>query len=481
MNDYTDPVMVVEVDYGTEYILPSNSYTAPTYYEFSGWLVNGTTYAVGAAVTITEDTTIKPNWTKIQYTIAFDANGGTGSMSAITKDAGTSYTLPASTFAAPSSKTFSGWSVSGTTALWKSSGYTDSDSGTTVNILSDSEITNSNHKNNTNILMVLQAEGETTQVPVPTGFTYLEGTGDTGLVVKDSSGNEFVWIPVSDVTKMYTTGSATSLNHYNSSFSVTTTKWGVGTFATMSTPNSTSYREPAVLVGSGGTTYDAASANYIKAGFTSLENFATDMNNEFNGMIQSVTQYGGFYVGRYELGYENSEVVCKPGVLGLTAASAPSSDEYGNYAGSSETSTWYGLYKACKGFTQGGVQSSMIWGSQWDAMLNFIEDHALETAPGVRKLTGAYGNEYKHVHDTSTGLYDWTAIAYNNYRRAVRGGYYGNTYSASYRDVGTPTSNYNFFGTRVQLYIKVNEYTDVDTGATVNVLSDSDITNENLR
>ena len=427
-----------------------------------GSVTNGST----SNYTLTGDTSISFT---IKARITFKANGGSGTMSNKYATLNSSYTLPACTFTAPSGKEFNGWLVGSTTyavgskitisgnttvtAQWKTSGLVNPEGGT-VNILSNSDITNSNLNNNANISMVVQAPGETTQVPVPTGFTYYLGTGDTGLVVKDGSGNEFVWIPVADVTKMYTTGNATSLSHYNPSFSVTTTKWGAGTLATMSKPNSTSYREPAVLVGSGGTSYDAASANYKKAGFTSLENFATDMKNEFNGMIESISNYGGFYVGRYELGYENSEVVCKSGVMSLTAAESSSSDEYGNYAGSSETSTWYGLYKACKGFTQGGVQSSMIWGSQWDVMLNFIGDNALETTPGVRKLTGAYGDEYKHVHETSTGLYDWTAIASNNYRRAVRGGYYGNAYSASYRDVGTPTSNYNFFGTRAQLYIK---------------------------
>ena len=37
-------------------------------------------------------------------------------------------------------------------------------------------------------------------VPVPKGFTYKEGTKDTGLVIKDDKGNEFVWVPATEST-----------------------------------------------------------------------------------------------------------------------------------------------------------------------------------------------------------------------------------------------------------------------------------------
>ena len=282
--------------------------------------------------------------------------------------------------------------------------------GSIVNVLNSNEIDalgNANLKNSS-VKMVVKADTDIGVVPIPTGFDYLEGTEKKGLVIKDSRDNEFVWIPVSDVTTMYESGAETSMNHADSNFSIKTDKWGKGSFASMSTPNSKSYREPAVVVGNDGTRYDAT--DYAKAGsFSSLADFAADLKNEFNGMIESVGKYGGFYVGRYELGYD-SGVVCRAGVMELTAASTSGSDSYGNYAGTSDTSTWYGLYKACKSFTSGGVKSSMIWGCQWDAMVSFIGDHTTAKL-GVRKLTGEYGDEYKNVHDTSTGLFDWTATA----------------------------------------------------------------------
>ena len=37
-------------------------------------------------------------------------------------------------------------------------------------------------------------------VPIPKGFTYKEGTKDTGLVIQDEKGNEFVWVPATEST-----------------------------------------------------------------------------------------------------------------------------------------------------------------------------------------------------------------------------------------------------------------------------------------
>ena len=75
-------------------------------------------------------------------------------------------------------------------------------SGEQVIVLADSEITNANYKNNGNISQVLKAEDETIEVPIPRGATYVEGTGDTGLVI-EHNGNEYVWIPVPDASVMY--------------------------------------------------------------------------------------------------------------------------------------------------------------------------------------------------------------------------------------------------------------------------------------
>ena len=53
-------------------------------------------------------------WEDILYTVTFDANGGTGSMDAVTVASGESYDLPECGFTAPEGKQFKAWSVGGT-------------------------------------------------------------------------------------------------------------------------------------------------------------------------------------------------------------------------------------------------------------------------------------------------------------------------------------------------------------------------------
>lgn len=48
-----------------------------------------------------------------EYTVSFEANGGSGSMADVTVEDGDSYTLPACAFTAPSGYEFSAWSVNG--------------------------------------------------------------------------------------------------------------------------------------------------------------------------------------------------------------------------------------------------------------------------------------------------------------------------------------------------------------------------------
>ena len=98
----------------------------------------------------------------------------------------------------------------------------------------------------------------------------------------------------------------------------------------------------------------------------------------------------------------------------------------------------------------------MIWGTQWDAMVNFIGNHTA-TEPGLRYLTGAseYNDKYKNVYDTSTGIvYEWTAAAIGNSGRAYRGGSHYNADASSYRGNDLAYRTRENYGTRTQLYIK---------------------------
>ncbi|GEM_PF-5032353 len=63
----------------------------------------------GTALSANATTSLKVTWASAaKYTVSFNGNGGTGSMSAVTDVSG-SYTLPNCGFTAPSNKAFSGW------------------------------------------------------------------------------------------------------------------------------------------------------------------------------------------------------------------------------------------------------------------------------------------------------------------------------------------------------------------------------------
>ena len=104
--------MTAKTDLTGEYTLPANEFTAPSGKQFKGWSLT-TDGAIVTKVDMTENKTVYAIWENIPvttYTLTFDANGGTGSMTAQTGLTG-EYTLPANEFTAPSGKQFKGWSL----------------------------------------------------------------------------------------------------------------------------------------------------------------------------------------------------------------------------------------------------------------------------------------------------------------------------------------------------------------------------------
>ena len=98
-----------------EYTLPANGFTAPDGKQFKAWSVGGVEKAAGDKITVTANTTVTAVWEDIPvvtYTVSFDANGGTGTMTDVTNVSG-EYTLPANGFTAPDGKQFKSWSVGG--------------------------------------------------------------------------------------------------------------------------------------------------------------------------------------------------------------------------------------------------------------------------------------------------------------------------------------------------------------------------------
>ncbi len=114
-NSGTGSMESLQVDEGTQYVLPANGFTAPTGKMFDAWEVEGQRKLPNETITINADTVIKALWKDIPtetFTVSFSANGGTGTMNPISGITG-EYVLAQCTFIAPEGKEFAGWKVNG--------------------------------------------------------------------------------------------------------------------------------------------------------------------------------------------------------------------------------------------------------------------------------------------------------------------------------------------------------------------------------
>ena len=191
-------------------------------------------------------------------------------------------------------------------------------------------------------------------VKMPTGFYYVGGTKTSGIVISDNVndkdkyknkavvgtdllGNQYVWIPC-------TTDSTSSKLQY------ARTEWGVEEDGD---DNSRAIKDELTLTDASVTYSDADTANGINA----------DVSKEIVAQIKaektSVAKYGGYYIGRYEVGKNGDTAVVK----------------YNQTPYASITwSTAYGLAK--KIITNSEVNSYLCSSYAWDTAVNFIQNNS---------------------------------------------------------------------------------------------------------
>ena len=316
-----------------------------------------------------------------------------------------------------------------------------------------------NLANNDNIKEVREGN-----IPIPEGYNYIKGDKIGGAVITDAAsgeekvGNEFVWVPVDEISKMASTDIGGTDANGNTNYRGVLYNWYTdvtGNTAYDWSADSTWNIEPANLSSS----YDSTSTN---SSWTS-----TLYQEEYNKMIKSVSQYGGFYVGRYEMSL-NSETKNAESKYGATSANASDTD----------TNQWYGLYNRAKTYAPENasqkVVSSMIWGSQYDAMLKWMKGNKINvtsssptdlsigtTSKNTTRVTGGANNGQTVSKDKLSNIYDllgnireWTQEAISTAYRISRGGYYSGSYAPSSRTDNYPASTFSSYGSRLTLYIK---------------------------
>ena len=257
-----------------------------------------------------------------------------------------------------------------------------------------------------------KTEPETVPYLPSDDFHYDTSTSvDTGLIIADSNGNEYVWVVVPRTTAVYkTTGLGkttftdadyrsieTDLKNYTSTY---------------------------------GTTDDFSDTWYAD---TNNEGWLTEAEYKTlkNDMLKSVYENGGFYVGRYEAGIVENRTLYGPtnsdGKYTIEGMPTPvtKADAY--------PYTWVTRTQAqnlASNVNSGTKTSSLMFGVQWDLVLAFMSrDTAKITSTDVlTKNSTAIGNYRDSVFQLSqTGKYA-TMSAYN--------------LSSTWNPSTTPTANF---------------------------------------
>ena len=357
-----------------------------------------------------------------------------------------------------------------------------------------------------NEYMHVEEDASGDKVPVPNGYVGSSVAGeneiDTGYVIYEGeeavtdsnvadaqkNRNQYVWVPVPDISKFYGTDangkkwgkiytfSSSTSSGYDEITGTQPYNWSESN-GVMTISSKTNYREPDVVAKYSSTGYDMDSRlKTLGIGAKTTHEFLNQLEKEFNNMVASVEKYGGFYIGRYETGNINQDTpVIQKGNTNISSQ------------------TWYNMYKRCKNIkgANTNVETGMIWGNQWDRTLMWLIETGSKTKEQIADDSTSWGNYYNatfeyvnssgstatknegsstriptgsaeytkanNIYDLVGNVRDWTMEASSTYSRVYRGGSYSSYgyYSpAGYRNYYYPTSSSTNYGCRSALYIK---------------------------
>ena len=318
------------------------------------------------------------------------------------------------------------------------------------------------------------SEDVPTEPYLPTGFTKVEGTSlANGYTIQDSTGNQYVWVEVPKTSEVYPTAGLNITGFSNDEYAKIETDLHTYT---------NDYRD--------GTSYKDEYYSDAVTGLTSAQYIELKQK-----MLKSVYQNGGFYVGKYKTGIEDSPKKSYTSELTQTPVIKQNAYPY-NYVTCSQAQT------LANSMESGSHTSSLMFGVQWDLVLKYLETKGTAQADlktnstnwgnyannlwnitnenskyapnGSGWTSGAYGKKDSNksvllstgasetfskqgIYDLAGNVWEWTLeyTSHSNLPCAYRGGIYygiGDNVPAAYRDYYDTTSYYGYIGFRVSLF-----------------------------
>ena len=287
---------------------------------------------------------------------------------------------------------------------------------------------------------------------IPAGFTVSNQPGessiDTGLVIRDDDGNEFVWIPVNIPWKS------------DSNKTITLSRY---TFDSNGDPTN----QEANTIDSYYT--ELASSQYGEAVAKNIEDFKTKTNAA-----------GGFWIGRYEARIEgytgnvatsnSNQETSLTGYTGGKLVEKPGAQVFNYITQNKASELSRSMYS-----TNNYFESDLINSYAWDTATLFLQEYDNRTGSNLTKYsrqnsintesllaTGTVSETNKdkicNVYDMASNCYEWTTetSSGSNSPCVFRGGYFSNRnfYSSvrgSYNTTGANDFSVSF---RPVLYIK---------------------------
>ena len=240
-----------------------------------------------------------------------------------------------------------------------------------------------------------EATAETAPYFPDNTFTKKEGTIDKGLVIQDTSGNEYVWVVVPKSLYNNTAYNSNNAKKPSSSTDYANIEYCLQQYTA-------TYRK-------GTSNSDVYYPDDKNVGWFAD---ATAYNNLKNRMLKSVYENGGFYVGRYEAGIDTT--------TGTNRTSEGPTNSDGKYTikemptpvskADAYPYTFVTRTQAqnlASNVNSGTKTSSLMFGVQWDLVLAFMsKDTAkITSTEDLTQNSTTIGNYYNSTFDLNRGKY----------------------------------------------------------------------------